>query len=75
MATTNTEFSVANLDFSTIKSNLITFMQGQDVFADYDFTGSNLNVLMDLLAYNTYYNGIYLNHVATEMFLDSAQKR
>ena len=75
MATTNTEFSVANLDFSTIKSNLITFMQGQDVFADYDFTGSNLNVLMDLLAYNTYYNGIYLNHVATEMFLDSAQLR
>ena len=44
MATTNTEFSVANLDFSTIKSNLITFMQGQDIFSDYDFTGSNLNV-------------------------------
>ena len=47
MATTNTEFSVANLDFSTIKSNLITFMQGQDVFADYDFTGSNLNVFVE----------------------------
>ena len=75
MATTNTEFSVANLDFSTIKSNLITFMQGQDIFSDYDFTGSNLNVLMDLLSYNTYYNSIYLNHVATEMFLDSAQLR
>jgi hypothetical protein len=71
----NTEFSVANLEFDSIKSNLITFMQGQAVFADYDFTGSNLNVLMDLLSYNTYYNNIYLNHVASEMFLDSAQLR
>ena len=71
----NTEFTVANLEFDSIKSNLITFMQGQAVFADYDFTGSSLNVLMDLLSYNTYYNNIYLNHVASEMFLDSAQLR
>jgi len=71
----NTEFSVANLEFDSIKSNLISFMQGQAVFADYDFTGSNLNVLMDLLSYNTYYNNVYLNHVASEMFLDSAQLR
>ena len=71
----NTEFSVANLEFDSIKSNLLTFMQGQAVFADYDFTGSNLNVLMDLLSYNTYYNNVYLNHVASEMFLDSAQLR
>ena len=71
----NTEFTVANLEFDSIKSNLISFMQGQAVFADYDFTGSNLNVLMDLLSYNTYYNNVYLNHVASEMFLDSAQLR
>jgi len=50
-------------------------MEGQAVFNDYNFTGSTLNVLMDLLSYNTYYNNIYLNHVATEMFLDSAQLR
>ena len=75
MASANTEFSVANLEFSSIKSNLISFMEGQDVFKDYNFTGSSLNVLMDLLSYNTYYNNIYLNHVATEMFLDSAQLR
>ena len=75
MASANTEFSVANLEFSSIKSNLISFMEGQAVFNDYNFTGSTLNVLMDLLSYNTYYNNIYLNHVATEMFLDSAQLR
>ena len=71
----NTEFMVANLEFDTIKSNIQTFLEGQAVFADYNFTGSNLNVLLDVLAYNTYYNGVYLNHVATEMFLDSAQLR
>ena len=71
----NTEFSVANLEFDTIKSNLQSFMAGQAVFADYNFTGSTLNVLLDVLAYNTYYNNVYLNHVATEMFLDSAQLR
>jgi len=69
------EFNVANLEFDSIKSNLLAYMQGQEVFRDYNFTGSNLNVLLDVLAYNTYYNNIYLNHVATEMFLDSAQLR
>ena len=39
MASANTEFSVANLEFSSIKSNLISFMEGQDVFKDYNFTG------------------------------------
>ena len=71
----NTEFSVANLEFDTIKSNLQTFLEGQAIFADYNFAGSSLNVLLDVLAYNTYYNNVYLNHVATEMFLDSAQLR
>ena len=71
----NTEFSVASLEFDTIKSNLQSFMEGQAVFADSNFAGSSLNVLLDVLAYNTYYNNIYLNHVASEMFLDSAQLR
>ena len=39
----NTEFMVANLEFETIKSNIQTFLEGQAVFADYNFTGSNLN--------------------------------
>jgi len=71
----NGEFIVANLEFDTIKSNLKTYLSGQSVFQDYDFDGSNVNVLLDVLSYNTYYNAIYLNHVATEMFLDSAQVR
>ena len=71
----NSEFIVANLEFDTIKSNLKTYLSGQSLFVDYDFEGSNMNVLLDVLSYNTYYNAIYLNHVASEMFLDSAQVR
>ena len=75
MATSNAEFIVANLEFDTIKSNLKTYLAAQSVFQDYNFDGSNMSVLLDVLAYNTYYNAIHLNHVASEMFLDSAQIR
>lgn len=71
----NNELVVANLEFDTIKSNLKTYMEGQSIFSDYNFDGSSLSVLLDILAYNTYYNGIYLNKVASEMFLDSANAR
>ena len=71
----NTELIVANLEFATIKNNLRTFMSAQSELLDYNFEGSSISVLLDVLAYNTYYNNIYLNHVATEMFLDSAQLR
>ena len=71
----NSEFIVANLEFDTIKSNLKTYLSSQSLFQDHDFEGSNMNVLLDVLAYNTYYNGMYLNHVASEMFLDSSQIR
>lgn len=67
--------SVANLDFDAIKSDLKTFLRGQTQFADYDFDGSNLSVLIDLLAYNTHFNSFYLNMIASESFLDSAQLR
>jgi hypothetical protein len=50
-------------------------MQAQDQFRDYDFEASNLSVILDLLAYNTYHNAIYLNMVGSEMFLDTAQLR
>ena len=76
MATaSNSEFMVANLDFDTIKSNLKNYLSSQSLFSDFNFEGSNMNVLLDILAYNTHYNGVYLNHVASEMFLDSAQIR
>ena len=66
---------VQNLDFFETKSALKTYLSNQDRFADYDFEGSNMNVLLDLLAYNTFYNNYYYNMMISEMFLDSAQER
>lgn len=63
---------VTDLDFDTIKNNLKTYLQGQSEFTDYNFEGSGLNILLDILAYNTHYNAYYLNMVANESFLDSA---
>lgn len=71
----NSSFNLTSLDFDTLKSNLQTYLQSQTVFQDYDFTGSNMNVLLDILSYNTYLNSFYLNMVAAESFLDSAQLR
>ena len=75
MATNNKRIQVSDLDFDTIKANLKTFLRGQSEFSDYDFEGSGLAVLLDVLAYNTHYNGIYTNLAVNEMFLDSASKR
>jgi hypothetical protein len=63
------------LDFQGIKTNFKSYLQSQDQFRDYNFEGSGLNVLLDLLAYNTYYNSFYLNMVSAESFLTTAQKR
>ena len=66
---------VTNLDFFETKAALKTFLSNQTRFADYDFEGSNMNVLLDLLSYNTFYNNYYYNMAISEMFLDSAQER
>jgi hypothetical protein len=66
---------VTELDFDQIKQNLKTFLQAQSEFTDYDFEGSGLNILLDILAYNTHYNSYYLNMVANESFLDTALLR
>ena len=66
---------VTDLDFDTIKTNLKSFLKQQTEFQDYDFEGSGLNVLVNLLAYNTHYNAYYLNMVANEAFLDTALLR
>jgi hypothetical protein len=71
----NKKINVTELDFDNIKSNLKTFLQGQSEFSDYDFEGSGLSVLLDVLAYNTHYNALYNNLTINEMFLDSASKR
>jgi len=69
----NTSITLATLDFDTLKSNLVSFLQSQPQFADYNFSGSNLSVLLDVLSYNTYLNAFYLNMAISESFLDSAQ--
>ena len=75
MASSNTNIQVADLDFNSIKSNFITYLQSQDQFKDYNFQGSAMSVLLDVMAYNTQYNAYYLNMIANEMFLDSALQR
>jgi hypothetical protein len=75
MAGANSNIQLTDLDFDTIKNNLKTYLKSQDTFKDYNFDGSGLSVLVDLLAYNTQYNSFYLNMVANEMFLDSAVQR
>ena len=62
------------LDFDQIKKNLKAFLSTQETFKDYNFEGSALSVLLDLLSFNTHYNGLYTSFVANEMFLDSASK-
>ena len=69
------KINISELDFDNIKSNLKEYLQGQDQFTDYDFDGSAINVLLDILAYNTHYNAMYTNLAINEMFLDSASKR
>jgi len=71
----NTTLTVTDLDFDSIKNNLKTFLRSQTRFQDFDFEGSGMNVLLDLLAYNTHYNAFYLNMIANEMFLDTSKLR
>lgn len=71
----NTTIDISNLDFDSIKTALKTYLKNTSSFTDYNFEGSNLSTLLNLLTYNTHYNAFYLNMVANEMFMDSAVKR
>lgn len=71
----NNKITTQDLDFDGIKSNLKTFFQGQTELSDYNFEGSGLALLLDVLAYNTHYNALYTNLAVNEAFLDSAVKR
>ena len=73
--TNRKKLSVNSVEFEDIKTNIKDFLRSQETFKDYDFDGSGLSVLIDTLAYNTYYQAFYNNVVANEMFLDSAVKR
>ena len=71
------QFNVTELDFDKIKENLIEYYKKfpDDKYKDYDFEGSGLNILMDILAYNTHYNAINAHTAINETFLESAQLR
>ena len=69
------KISVTDLEFDSIKANLKNYLSSQSTFQDYDFTGSGMDVLLDVLAYNTHYMGYYANMIGNEMFLDSASLR
>lgn len=71
----NSSIILTQLDFTEYKNSLKSYLREQQEFQDYDFDGSNLSVLLDILAYNTYQNAFYLNMVSNEMFLDSAKLR
>ena len=71
----NTVINLVDLDFNKFKDTLKSYAREQKLFKDYDFDGSNMSVINDILAYNTYHNAFYLNMLFSEMFLDSAQLR
>jgi len=67
--------NVTSLDFDQIKINLKDFLKAQPDLADYDFEGSALSTIIDVLAYNTFYNSFSANVNMNEIFLDTAQVR
>jgi hypothetical protein len=69
------KLKITDLEFDSIKSNLIEYLKGQEKFQDYDFAGSGMSIILDLLAYNTHYMGYYANMLGNEMFLDSSSLR
>jgi len=69
------KIEITDLDFDTVKSNFRNFLSQQSQFTDYNFEGSGMSVLMDLLAYNTHYLAFHANMLANEMFLDSTLTR
>ena len=76
MATSaNSYLQVTELDFEEIRTNLKSYLSTQSQFQDYNFEGSAMAVLLDVLSYNTHYNAYYVNMLANEMFLDTAQQR
>jgi hypothetical protein len=75
MAVNEKRLNVTQFDFDDVKSNLKTFLKSQNEFTDYDFEGSGMSALLDVLAYNTHYLGFNANMLANEMFLDSASLR
>lgn len=75
MAIKSSQINVTDLDFESIADNLKSYLQGQNHLKDYDFEGSTMSVLIDLLAYSSHIGAINTNIAGSELFLDSAQMR
>ena len=75
MTTSANKIVISDYDFDAIKVNLKSFLQGQSEFQDYDFEGSSLNILLDILSYNTHYLAYLANMATNELYLDSADIR
>ena len=71
----NKKLNITGFDFDTVKDNFKVFLRNQKEFLDYDFEGSGMSALLDVLAYNTHYLGFHANMLANEMFIDSAALR
>ena len=69
------KLEISQLNFDQIKANLKQYLSNQNTFKDYDFEGSGMAVLLDLLAYNTHYLSYHANIAANEMFIDTADLR
>ncbi len=75
METNNKQLNISELEFDKIKSNIKDFLKNQDTFTDYDFGGSGMSVLLDVMAYTTHYMGYHTNMAINESFLDTSTLR
>ena len=71
----NHKLNISDLDFDQVKTNLKTFLQSQSEFQDYNFEGSGLSIMLDVLSYNTHYLAFLANMSTNEIYLDSADIR
>ena len=71
MTSSNSNITVASGDFNNIKQQLINYLQSQTTFQDYNFPGSGLSILMDILGINTQFGAFFVNMAANEMFMDT----
>ena len=71
----NTALKITELDFDTIKEGIKDYIKAKPEFLDYNFEGSTISLLLDMMAYNTYQNAFLTSMVGNEMFLDSALLR
>ena len=75
MATKSSQINITELDFDSISDNLKAYLKGQEKLKDYNFEGSTMATLIDLLAYSSHIGAVNTNIAASELFLDSAQIR